>query len=61
MGKVVNQGFDKKAVFDVDSFIFPDRDLKILKKKDISFLLQFVTPMSLLYSSEFVTRHLPKK
>ena len=40
----MNQGFDQKAVFDVDTFVPAYRDFKLLITKYITSVFEFVAP-----------------
>ena len=44
MGEVVDQGFDQETVFDSDSFISGNQDLKILILEYIPLFLELVSP-----------------
>jgi len=44
MGKIVNQGFDEKTIFNVNALISGDGDFKLLIMKYITPVFQFVAP-----------------
>jgi len=44
MGKIMNQGFNQKAVLNLDLFIFAHRNFIILVSEDVVGLFEFITP-----------------
>ena len=44
MGKIMDQGFDQKAVFDMNDFIVMQGDIQVLVAMNVSLAFQFISP-----------------